>query len=709
MKKTDRPEEIDSKQKGLELFDRANAEYDAGNYHKALELFDQAISEGIANEILYNNRGAAFDAMGRGLEAVESYLKAVSISGKYELAWHNLANSLFSQEMYADAVDAYSKAAALDKGRVENLSGLAQAYVKINRPRKAVAVIRKLSSLAEKNVAILLTQSDLFIDAGELVQAEESARKFIDKHPDEPEGYARLGNAQHEMGVYGKAIDSFEKALKLAPGDKELWNNMGYSSFVAGFFDKAIECFDKAIELDPLYKHAWYNKGYAYHGADMLERAVECYNHAVAIDQNDPVLWNNLGNALYNLGKYRESIPKYVEALIVDPDYDIAWNNIGNALEKMGEYSEAIPYHDRSLEISPDFDYALYAKGVCKAETGDLEGGYDLVLESLDLNPSYDEAWGARADMAERMGRLDEAMLAVEEALAVNPEFDEGWTRRGDILLSMGNSEAAEASFEMALQCLENTHAETAGGLAAIVRRAEVLIRLGRFEDALVNIESVVLSGRMNSKVILRGLELRRLTGKLDLPRALMEIMRKITEPEVLSECAGFMLDSGNVQEAERLMSIVKGIPAPAPDLARVQARIMMAKGETDNALSLLGSLNGRLSEVALLVLHAATLEAKGDTEKAADLYSDALEIEPSRYAAAIGMANTCLKLRRLQESIAAADVAIGIDPDEWEPHRVKADAYNALNDKGKAEFEMAQVHSLLKVAGLKAEEIIGE
>ncbi len=708
MTKKDRSHEDGERPRGLELLERANSEYDAGNYHGALELFDQALRSGVDNEVLYNNRGAALDAVGRGREAIESYLKAVSRSGKYELAWHNMANSLFSQEEFSDAAAAYAKAAALDKDRIENVSGLARAYLRTGKNGRAVAVIKKLSRFAEKDQKVLLTQCDLYVDAEEFILAEQCARAYLAKYPNDVEGYARLGNVEHEMGVYGKAVDSYEKALQLAPQDKELWNNLGYTCFLAGFFDKAIESFDKAIQLDPLYKHAWYNKGYAYHGADMLERAVECYNHAVAIDQNDPVLWNNLGNALYNLGRYRESIPKYIEALIVDPDYDIAWNNIGNALEKMGEYAEAIPYHDRSLEISPDFDYALFAKGVCKAETGDLEGGYDLVLASLELNPGYDEAWGARANMAEQMGRLDEALLAIEESLLVNPDFDEGWTKRGEILLTMGNVEAAEASFEMALRCLENSNPETAGGLASVVRRGEVMIRLGRLEDALVNIETVVLSGRMNSKMILKDLELRRFLGRFDLPKALLETIRKITEPEIIAACAEFMVDAGNVPEAERVMSAAKGIPTLSSGFARVQARILMAKGEMDSATRLLESFDGRRSEADLLVMEADANATSGNEAKAADLLARAVELDPSNYPAAVGLARLKLRLKRAKECISAADIATGIDAREWEPHKLKAEAYKLLNSPAMAEFELTQAKDLLVRDGLKPEEIIG-
>jgi len=43
----------------------------------------------------------------------------------------------------------------------------------------------------------------------------------------------------------------------------------------------------------------------------------------------------------------------------------------------------------------------------------------------------------------------------------------------------------------MALQCLDAVHTETVSGLSALVRRGDVLVRLGRFEEALANTETV--------------------------------------------------------------------------------------------------------------------------------------------------------------------------------------------------------------------------
>ncbi len=706
MNQATEPTSPGQKSKVTELFERASQTYDAGQFELALELFDSAIAEGADSEVVYNNKGAALDAIGRNIEATECYLKATKINPKYELAWHNLGNSLFVQDVFGEAARSYSRAASLKPERKENWSGLAAALTKANKKKRAKWAIGKLDKLAAEDPSILLLQADLYVDAEYLADAISRCNEFISRRNDSVEGYAHLGNAEHEFGVYGKAITTFERALELAPNDKELWNNLGYTCFVAGFLEKALGCFDKALAIDPNYKHAWYNKGYAYHGADLLEQAVDCYGKALAIDPQDRVLWNNLGNALYNLGRYAESLPKFVEAIKVDPDYEIAWNNIGNALEKMKLYREAVPYHDRSLEISPDFDYALYAKGVCKSMIGDLEAGYDLVLESLDLNPYYDEAWKARSSIAEKLGRWDEALIAIEEALTINPEFDLGWADRGELLLRTGDTEASQASFEMALSCLENSRADSVVGVTALVRRGELLARLGRYDEALANLESAALSGKMTAVSIPKLLEFRRFLNLWELPKAIKDIAVESNDPDVWTSYAGFLLDAGDIQTAWSVLERMSSADAQGiQGLPLLRARALALQGKLDDALGIISSARQAEPRHPFTRLEAEFHEAKGDLHAAERIYKHLLAQVPSDSASATALARVQLKRNEPRAAIASADLSIGIDGRDWLPHRIKAEALKSIGEDDKSAKEMAEARARLFSSGVKSDE----
>ena len=691
--------------RGVDLFERANSEYDAGKFQEALADFDLAIEEGLESEIVYNNKGTTLDALGMYQDAIKCYRKAVSIRPSYELAWHNLGNCLYVQELFFEASRAYERAARLNKDRKENWSGLAASYSRIGDRKGASSATKRLGKFAEEDKSVLLLQSDLYLDAGFHEEALEKCQAYVDANPGDVQGLARLGNVAHEMGEYGKAIVAFDRALELSPGDKEVWNNLGYTYFSKGILDKAHECFDKAIEIDPEYKQAWYNKGYAYHGADMLEEAVRCYKRAIAIDPRDKVLWNNFGNALYNLGSYMESIPKFVMALKADPDYEIAWNNIGNALEKVGAFREAIPYHDRSLEVSPNFDYALYAKGVCKSKIGQLDEGYDLIVESLDLNPSYDEAWKARADVAAQLGRWDEALMSVEQSLLLNADFDEGWVQRAEILLACGDTEGAQASFEMALKCLEILNPMTSSGLMSLIRRGDVLARLGRFEEALANYETVTFSRKLDFMGVPRTLGMLRILGRTDLPGPLLKAFEASESTSALASFAEFLLDKGDLDALGRIAQKLAGTPAGSEELIR-RASVHATRGDESGALALLACVKQSPSARRARDIEGELRESEGDLHAAANLYSRRLSEHPSDFLAAVSLCRVRLKMKDFRAALREADVAIGIDEHDWEPHKIKAEAYAALGDVVRSRAEAWAASARLAVAGLRPEDV---
>ena len=705
MNQISKPKARKDTSKGVELFERANAEYDAGRYAQALELFDQALSTGLDSEVIHNNKGTTLDAIGRSHEAIKSYRKAVSVNPSYELAWHNLGNCYYVQELYDEAVWAYEKGSRLNSKRKENWSGLAAAYSRMGSRKKANSAIERLSPFAEKDKSMLLLQADLFLDAGFPEKALQKCEVYIEQKPDDVQGFTRLGNVAHEMGEYNKAIFAYGRALKITPEDKEIWNNLGYTCFSRGYLERAHECFDKAISIDPNYKHAWYNKGYAYHGADMLEDAVRCYEKAISLDARDKVLWNNLGNALYNLGRYVDSIPKFVEAIRVDPDYEIAWNNIGNALEKTGAFKEAIPFHERSLEISPEFDYALYAKGVCEANIGNLELGYDLILESLDLNPSYDEAWKARSTVESRMGRRDEALLSIEQSLLINPDFDQGWTERGEILLATGDREGAQACFEMALRCLEKVNPQLPSGLSGLIRRGDLLARIGRFDEALTNYETVALTGKMDFVSIPKALHIRTILDRMQIPEALRVVAEISNDVKARAEYADFLLDAGMIEQADQMIDGIMKARGGQEELL-VHARSRALKGDSDGAIRLLASNRNGSGNGNHELLEGELRESRGDLFGAAMVYRKRLEANPGSQPAVVALARIQLTLRDFRNAIKTADIAIGIDRKDWEPHSIKSEAYASLGEKERARSEAAQAASLLDLVGLKPEDV---
>ena len=673
-----------------ELFAKANEAYDKGEYLTAIDLLDDAISKGLSSVVAYINKGAALDALGRREAAAKCYRAAISCSSSYELAWHNLGNSLFAQERFGRAARAYSRASRLNPDRVENLVGLAESLIENGSVRRARTAIERMSRAAEKDSSLLLLQADLHVRARDGDAAIERCKKYTSLSPNDALGHANLGGVLHELGDFKGAIRSFERALKLTPDDPQTWNNFGYSCYCDGQTDRALAAFDRAIEISPDYKHAWYNKGYSLHGVDRLDEAVKCYERALEIDPVDPVLLNNIGNALYNLGRYADSLPCFVEAIDVDPDYEIAWNNIGNALEKMERYADAVPFHDRSLEIRPDFDYALYAKGVCKAELGDVEEGYELLLESLDLNPSYDEAWRARAQIAQRLGRMDDSLSSVDVALTLNPLLCDAWVERGDMLARMKDGAGANTSYARALGCAEQMVLQSPFDGDPWRIKSSVLLRLGRYHEALEAAVRAMTSRHPDMTAMPLAFDICQTADVSEPPQELVDIAERQKEIGMVLPYAAFLAARGG------WASVVEKLAAFSIEDMDSSGRAMLVQalvntGVRTEAIDV--ASRSPASERSRLL--AEVESASGDWKKAIAHFRAAVAHAPGDYLAAIGLAKALLNVGMHDDAVAAATLAAGVDPLEWEPHETMAEAFESLGERKRANYAHERAEEL--------------
>jgi Flp pilus assembly protein TadD len=104
----------------------------------------------------------------------------------------------------------------------------------------------------------------------------------------------------------------------------------------------------------------------------------------------------------------------------------------------------------------------------------------------------------------------------------------------------------------------------------------------------------------------------------------------------------------------------------------------------------------------------AEVLEARGNLRQAVKAYARALEITPSDRSAALGLARVRLRSKEAKEALHAADLALGIDPKDWEPHRIKADAYELLGEHEKAAREVEHAKELLILSGFGQEDSSG-
>jgi len=193
-------------------------------------------------------------------------------------------------------------------------------------------------------------------------------------------------------------------------------------------------------------------------------------------------------------------------------------------------------------------------------------------------------------------------------------------------------------------------------------RKAEVLLRLGRFEEAFHLLGDALTARTFDSGIateFIRGL---RLSSNTPIPDGLQLAMTRTDDPNVLLDYCELLLERGLHDEALKVLEGMSDVESHRERVSYLEACAYWRAGIPEEEVQAL--LSG-LSGPSASKLRAELAEARGDMATAEAEYAHALELKPSEYQVAEALARVRLRLGKPKEALEAARTALGIDPSE--------------------------------------------
>lgn len=97
----------------------------------------------------------------------------------------------------------------------------------------------------------LLQRSQILVEAGEIIQAEEVLTELINDQPDFAEAWNRRAVLYYTLGQYKKSLDDCKMVVKLNSVHFGALNGMGLCHAALGNYSAAIAAFRRALEVQP--------------------------------------------------------------------------------------------------------------------------------------------------------------------------------------------------------------------------------------------------------------------------------------------------------------------------------------------------------------------------------------------------------------------------------------------------------------------------
>jgi tetratricopeptide (TPR) repeat protein len=148
------------------------------------------------------------------------------------------------------------------------------------------------------------------------------------------------------------AIPLFQKALILEPGNPLLWLNLGIAQHRLGEYDEAEQSFQRCRAIDDDCAEAWSALGLLLYEQERYEEAEAYYRGALSRDDTGARCWNNLGVLYFSEGGYDEARECFERAVTLDPLYYDGLFNLRDACSELGDERAAAEFGRRLRELS---------------------------------------------------------------------------------------------------------------------------------------------------------------------------------------------------------------------------------------------------------------------------------------------------------------------------------------------------------------------
>ena len=282
-----------------------------------------------------NARGLSLNNIGKYLEAIELYNKALSINPSLGIAYSNKGLSLYNMNRYYEAISCLSTSLNINKNNTSAWCNLGLCFQAKCEYEHAI----ECYNLSYK------TDSNQYLDC------------------------YNIGNVKYFQGDYIEAIKWYDLSLSIFLNYSAAWSNKGKSLIALKMYDEAILCLNKSLDINPMSHYAWYNKGLCLQYMKKYNESIACFDKSLSIN-TDTVAWNSKGDSCRMLKQLDRAMDCYQNAL------DIRANCVESLRSKilcfweMGQAFDALMFSKISLMIAPDDNVILFLKAELEDNLG---------------------------------------------------------------------------------------------------------------------------------------------------------------------------------------------------------------------------------------------------------------------------------------------------------------------------------------------------
>ena len=457
--------------------EKGNALVKEKKYQEALDCYSKSIEIDPSDPILYSNRSAMYNNLGKYDEAIKDADKAIELNPLYGKAYIRKGSALYNQNKIDEALQVYNLGLEKDpnneqiknaiKEIEQNNNPLLKNYQKLfTDPRTANYMkdpqFKNLLDFAMRDQKVLLDVMqkdprfmDVFSvltgldlnkmneDAREAEQkrkSEEEKKKKEDeerKKKEEEDKYNAMtpeekkeiddhkkadeiklkGNEEYKKKNFDEAIKYYNEAKEIYPKEMNYYLNLSRCYMEKKDYDKAIELCKYVCENTSDFQKkstAYGIIGYAYQSQNKINEAIDAFESSL-LEKKD----NRIKDALKQAEKIKKKIE---EEAYIDPVKAEEENEKANQLFKAGKYPDALKIYNEAIRRNPKLPKYYTNRATCFIKLMEFASAIKDCDKAIEIEPNTIKAYQKKATCHLMMKEYHRSLECLEFAMKKFPD-----------------------------------------------------------------------------------------------------------------------------------------------------------------------------------------------------------------------------------------------------------------------------------------------
>jgi|HubBroStandDraft_2_1064218.scaffolds.fasta_scaffold09036_2 tetratricopeptide (TPR) repeat protein len=342
----------------------------------------------------------AFEQQGKLEDATRTWTAIAKQNPQDAAAFASLGLVLARQKKYAEAVQAYKRALALDvklPGMQLNL-GLAE------------------------------------FRQGHFPAAIGSFRVVLKDDPKNKQALTLLGLSYYGAKQFPQSIQYLAVAAKDEPGNIELARILAQSCLLSRKYHCALDETRRILQLNPNSVAAHVLSAEALDGLGRTPEAIAEIQTALKMSPHEPDLNFGLGYLYWRENKFNEATVAFRQELAINSQNAQAIVYLGDIAAKGNDFAGALPLLQRAIEINSDLRIAYMDIGSIFVEQKHYEQAIEQFKRAEKLDPSESDAHYRLARLYKDLGNQEASAKEFEAVRGLQKKKQEGT----DLAMKMG-------------------------------------------------------------------------------------------------------------------------------------------------------------------------------------------------------------------------------------------------------------------------------